>query len=361
MTLLDGNARMFRDKVFSRRRFLAGLGALPLAAINGSAARSQSPSRIEIEGAGFFFRGRPLRLTGIAVGDPIYIRAQRPAFDYRKIARDWFANCVRISVFPGHWRSDPVGTATALTREVALARAENLFVIIDWHAIGFPGYYEPTVPAEWGLPPDIHVSSLEDAASFWRAMARCYAHDPCILFELWNEPTISATLWKATGEHWPLFHAAWTDLVAVIRNEADNLTICAGGYWAHDLVGVCDRPIEDSRTAYAWHSYPNAERGDFAARLTTLDGLQRIRPVIVTEWGFCPECTDDLHGTVDDFGRQFVENFLEEYQMSHTAWCFSQGAMPNLLDAHDEPSTFGRFVQATLKRSSASASWQLSQ
>jgi len=346
---------------FCRRRFLAGLGALPLAAVNCDLAFGGSSSRIEVDGNRLSYRGRPLRLTGIAVGDPIYIRAQRPPSDYGKIARDWFANCVRISVLPGHWRQDPAGTGAALEREIALARAENLFVIIDWHAIGFPGHYEPTVPAEWGLPPDIQLSSLKDAAGFWQAMARRYFHDPCIMFELWNEPTAAEKLWKATGKHWPLFHDAWTGLIGVVRNDADNIVICAGGYWAHDLVGVRDRPIGDGRTVYAWHSYPNAERGDFAARLATLGGLQEVKPIIVTEWGFCPECTDDLHGTVDDFGRPFVEDFLEKYRMSHTAWCFSQGAMPNLLDASDGPSAFGRFVQETLRRSSLSGDWQPAQ
>jgi hypothetical protein len=326
--------------------------------MNGDLAFGASPSRIEVDGNRLSWRGRPLRLTGIAVGDPIYIRAGRPASDYERIARDWFANCARISVLPGHWRSDPDATGAALEREIALARAQDLYVVIDWHAIGFPGYYEPTVPAEWGLPPDIHLSSLEDAAGFWQAMARRYSHDPCILFELWNEPAAAEKLWEATGQHWPLFHSAGTDLIGVIRNDADNVAICTGGYWAHDLVGVRNRLIEDNRTVYSWHSYPNAERGDFAARRATLDGLQEIKPVIVTEWGFCPECTGELHGTVEDFGRPFADDFLERYQMSHTAWCFSQGAMPNLLNAGDRPSVFGRFVQATLRRSSTSSAWQ---
>ena len=343
----------------SRRRFVAGLGALPLAGMSGSQAFGGSSSRIEVDGNHLTYESRPLRLTGIAVGDPIYIRADRPASDYERIARDWFANCVRISVFPGHWRSDPAGTGAALDREISLARAQSLFVIIDWHAIGFPGYYEPTVPAEWGLPLDVLLSDLKEAADFWQAMARRYFHDPCILFELWNEPVANEKLWEATGEHWPLFHDAWTGLIDTIRSDADNIVICTGGYWAHDLVGVRDRLIADRRTIYAWHSYPNAERGDFAAREATLGGLHRIKPVIVTEWGFCPECTGELQGTVDDFGRPFVEKFLEKYQMSHTAWCFSQGAMPNLLDASDEPSAFGQFVQATLKRSSVSADWSL--
>lgn len=347
---------MPEDKGFSRRQILAGLGSLPIvtAGTMPAAAATSSSARIEISGNRFTLEGHTLRLTGIAVGDPLYIRAKRPASDYRRIATEWFANCVRISAFPGHWRADPQGTGAALDREISLARAEGLFVIIDWHAIGFPGYYEPLVPADWGLPRDIHLSTLDEASAFWATMSARYSSDPHILFELWNEPVADGHLWTATGQHWPIFRAAWGDMIKTIRQNADNIVLCAGGYWSHDLVGVRANLMADPRTAYVWHSYPNAERGDFKARLATLDRLYEVKPIVVTEWGFCPECTDDLRGTVEDFGRPFVDDFLNKYQLSHTAWCFSRGATPNLLGPGDIPSAFGRFVQATLKQSGTS-------
>jgi hypothetical protein len=342
-----------------RREVLGGLGAASLLSAVPSHAADKSPGRIEINGNRFTHAGRELRLTGIAVGDPLYIRANRSVEDYKIIAKEWRANCVRISVLPGHWRSDPTGTTLALERDVAAARAENLVVIIDWHAIGFPGYYEPLVPAQWGLPVDISLSSLKDAAGFWQQMARRYSADPHVIFELWNEPVAEERLWRATGQHWPIFHQAWTDLIEVIRTNADNIVLCAGGYWSHDLVGVRDLLIEDARTAYVWHSYPNAERGDFTARLATLGELQNVKPIVVTEWGFCPNCEDDLQGTVEEFGRPFVEDFLDKYDLNHTAWCFSKGAMPNLLDKDDRPSAFGIFVQKTLRHSYRFDAWKI--
>ncbi|RWX81121.1 hypothetical protein EPK99_01960 [Neorhizobium lilium] len=342
-----------------RRQVLSGLSTLPLLTMPASDVLAGRSVQLEIEGNHFTYDGQKLRLTGVAVGDPLYIRANRTIGDYKTIARSWSANCVRISVLPGHWRADLEGTRRALAREVAAARAERLFVIIDWHAIGFPGYYEPLVPAEWGLPTDISLSSLQDAAGFWDAVARQYANDPCVLFELWNEPVAEERLWVANGKHWPIFHQAWTDIIRVIRKRADNVVLCAGGYWAHDLVGMRNHLIEDGRTAYVWHSYPNAERDDFAARLATLGDLYRVKPIVVTEWGFCPDCKDDLYGTVENFGRPFVEDFLVKYGLSHTAWCFSQGAMPNLLNANDGPSEFGRFVKDALAASARSKDWTL--
>ncbi|MCB1474712.1 MAG: cellulase family glycosylhydrolase [Rhodobiaceae bacterium] len=344
-----------------RRRLIVGTGALAMAATLGQrTARAGEPaSRIEIVGRHLQIGAQRLRLTGVAVGDPTYIRADRPLSDYRHLASDWRANVVRISVQPGLWRRDRTGVAAALSANVAAARAAGLFVIIDWHRIGFPGYYDPLVPEAWGLPTDANIAGIEETIGFWTEMAKIYGNDPAILFEIWNEPSIDARFWKATGEHWPVFKAAWVRIVTAIRAHAENIVLCAGGYWAHDLVGVRNDLVDDPRVAYVWHAYPNAERGDMAARLRTLGGLHEIRPVVVTEWGFSPETRGELHGTVKGFGEPFAREALEALGLNHTAWCYSVGAMPNLLASEDgRPSEAGAFVRALLRRSALRDDWR---
>jgi hypothetical protein len=159
-----------------RRAVVAGLLAGAIAP-----ARAMPPTRIEIDGNRLIWGAEVLRLRGVAMGDPVYVRANRTLTDYRAIATDWLANCARISVHPGHWRFDPVQMAALLDADIQAARGHGLFVIIDWHAIGFPGRYEPMPPPEWGLPADAYLSSIQDAASFWRAMAHAYGDDPAIL------------------------------------------------------------------------------------------------------------------------------------------------------------------------------------
>lgn len=353
---------MSTDGAFAidRRTLLAGGAALALSMLAQGPARAASRARIEIDGNRLSYDGQPLRLTGVAVGDPTYIRADRPLSDYRTLASDWRANCVRISVQPGLWRADPVGVRAALAANVAAARAEGMFVIIDWHRIGFPDLYDPLVPADWGLPTDVAIASVAETTSFWQNMARHYGDDPAVLFELWNEPSADAYLWTATGKHWPIFKAAWEQIIAAIRPLADNIVICTGGYWAHDLVGIKDNLIADGRTVYAWHVYPNAERGDMPARIAALGGLQTVRPIIVTEWGFRPESSDDLRGTVEDFAGPLTRDVLDAFGLSHTAWCYSTGAMPNLLATDDgTPSAAGTFVRDLLRRTARADSWRL--
>lgn len=351
-----------RDPVaaLDRRAVLVGGAALAASAFASSRAVASSDTRIEIVGNRFSYGGKTLRLTGIAVGDPTYIRANRPLSDYRVLAEDWRANCVRISVHPGLWREDPVGIGAALAANVAVARAYGMFVIIDWHRIGFPGLYDPLMPAEWGLPTDVALASIPETIVFWQAMARRYGDDPAVLFEIWNEPSADPMLWTATGQHWPVFKAAWEEIIAAIRSLADNIILCAGGYWAHDLVGVKDNLIADERTAYVWHSYPNAERDDWNARIVTLGGLHEVKPIVVTEWGFKPDTDGELYGTVEEFAEPIVRDIFNAFGLSHTAWCYSTGAMPNLLaDESGTPSTAGAFARDVLLNAASQGEWML--
>ena len=67
--------------------------------------------------------------------------------DYARIANGWNANVVRISVHPSTWRYHEEDTLTLLQEHDATATGAGLFVIIDYHVIGFPdGYYQPVPP-----------------------------------------------------------------------------------------------------------------------------------------------------------------------------------------------------------------------
>lgn len=337
----------------SRRSFLTGL-----AAAVATPALAVDRSRIEIEGNCLTHGGVPLRLAGVAVGDPVYIRGGRPLSDYAVIARDWGANCVRISTHPGHWRADPVAMLAAIATNVGAARAEDLFVILDWHAIGFPDHYQPIPPPEWGLPADAYLADMALTKSFWRAMAQQFGSDPAILFEIWNEPVIDETLWVSTGQHWPLLKSAWREIIAEIRAISDSIVLCSGGRWAHDLVGVRSDPVDDARTAYAWHVYPGEDRDRPDRWFTSLDGLHQHKPVIVTEWGFCPDCDGSLGGTAQAFGEPFVDAILDAFGLGHTAWCYSAGAAPALLAADGTtPSAYGFFVREHLRRLAGLQMW----
>jgi len=332
----------------SRRAVVAGL---LVATVVPVAARQAT--RIEIQGNRMLWNGQTLRLRGVAMGDPVYIRAGRSLGDYMTVATQWSANCVRISVHPGHWRYDRSQMAALLDADVQAARSQGLFVIIDWHAIGFPGMYQPVPPPEWGLIADAYLSTITDAADFWRSMAQFYGNDPAILFELWNEPVTDERHWISDGAGWTQFRAAWVELTAVIRGISDNIILCSGGRWAHDLTGAAGAPMDDPRTAYAWHIYPNEDRTAPDRWFKSLGNLATQKPIVITEWGFLPDGTSDLAGGLEDFADPLVAEIFDGLGLGHTAWCFSPSATPALLGADGTPSAYGQFVQSQLLASAA--------
>lgn len=324
----------------------AGAGALAMGGTSSSGAASAA--RLEVAGNQILRDGRPFRLLGVAMGDPIYIRENRDVSDYLDVAQDWHTNTVRISLHPGHWRDARRLAIAALSRDISAARAQGLFVILDWHAIGFPGSYTETADPSWGLVANAYDTDPALAADFWREMSVTYGADPGVLFELWNEPVVDGRLWVSTGMHWPKLKAYWQRLIEVIRAHSDAIIIVAGERWAHDLKTVKDDLIDDPRVVYAWHVYPNEDRGIAGRWHDSLDGLNQVKPVLVTEWGFCRSCSKQLYGTPANFGQPFVDEVLEPLRLHSTAWCYSASAAPPLLQDDGGPSEFGQFVKSYL-------------
>lgn len=328
-----------------RRKLIAGAAACTLTASLPHRS-SAATARIEIVGSELRQNNAPIRLLGVGVGDPIYIRAGRPLSDYRVIADVWRANTVRISIHPGHWRADRDNTLKALADNVAAARAAGLFAIICWHPIGFPGRYTTRPDPSWGLPDDIYDTDLNLALSFWSEISQIFGRDPGIIFEIWNEPTVDPKLWVSTGEHWPLLKGTWLTLIAAIRRHSDAVVLATGGRWAYDLKTVARNLIEDDRVAYAWHVYPPADKGSAERWFDSLDGLNNVRPIVVTEWGFTRDGPSYIRGTPKDFGIPFVRKVLEGLNLHSTAWCWSAGAAPAMLEADWQSATeYGRFVR----------------
>jgi hypothetical protein len=336
----------------TRRALVAGAAAIAgTPALSGFAAIP----RFDIAGAELRWAGRPVRLTGVAVGDPIYIRKGRSTSDYATIALDWHAHVVRISIHPGHWRADPSGAMERLGAEISAARAVGLFAIVDWHAIGFPGRFAEHPNPAWGLPADAYDSDLDLADAFWAEMSVSFGRDAGVIFELWNEPVVDPKLWTSTGQHWPLLKATWLRLLATVRRRSDAIVLVTGGRWAHDLKGVAHDPIEDDRVAYSWHCYPG-EAASASELASSLDGLSCLKPVVVTEWGFCPDCARDLRGTPESFGIPFARDVLDRLGLHSTAWCWSPGAAPAMLESDWRTATvFGSFVRRYLGSAALSA------
>ena len=306
---------------------------------------------LEVQGNAFVDNGKPVILRGIAMGD---VTDLPPDVDpYPEIAKDWHANAVRLSVHPGTWRDRKDEALSALRRHVDQARAAGLYVIIDYHAIGFPDGYalEYSDVTDPGTKTTAYDTRFTLAMDFWMTVALHY-QDPAILFELWNEPS-SNTEEEEGGDlaYWKQYRPYWRVLADAIRASGNsNVVLVAPPLWAFNLRGLRDSLLPDANTGYVWHVYPGHSPEEWAG---TLDDLETQKPVIVTEWGFEPDAAQHWSGTAEDYGAPFAD-FIDAHGLSSTAWCWNPDYGPSLRRKNGTPTLWGQFAKDYLAQHAAS-------
>jgi endoglucanase len=315
--------------------------------------RAEGMEGLRVEGNQLMAGGTAVMLRGVAVGDPILARQGRPESDYERIAHDWHANVVRISIHPSVWKEKPHGEVLdALQKDIDAALGNGMYVILDWHTIGWPdGYYEK-IEKEWtDDPADLYDSNFKLAEEFWGEASERFGKDGRIVFELWNEPVLSA---KEEDEDqvrpgWEALKPYFEKLLKIVRAHGENVVLATGNEWAYDMEGVRADPLAGKNVAYAWHIYASTDDNDEAQWAQHLDGLQTVAPVLVTEWGFQEKTKESFRGSVKSFGAKFVRDFLEGRHLHSTAWCWHPDWTPVMLRKDwKTPTSMGRFVMGYL-------------
>jgi aryl-phospho-beta-D-glucosidase BglC (GH1 family) len=325
------------------------LKAILAAALLAVPCGSLQAAGLQVRGNVLLANGQPIILRGVAVGDPILARQGRPLSDYQRIARDWHANVVRISLHPSDWEEQPhAQIIETLDREIGAALANGMYVILDWHAIGWPdGYYEP-IEKDWtDDPKDLYNSNFALAKDFWNAVSAHFGQDRRIIFELWNEPVLNKAEEDDDKEKpgWDKLKPYYGQLLQVVRAHSGNVVLATGNQWAYDLRGIRENPLAGANIAYCWHIYASTDDDDESQWALHLDDLQTVAPVMVTEWGFQENTDEDFKGSVKSFGAKFVRDFLEGRHLHSTAWCWHPDWTPVMLESDwTTPTSMGRFV-----------------
>lgn len=302
---------------------------------------------LEVSGNLFVENGQTVVLRGIAMGDVVDLPAD--VNPYPEIAADWHANAVRLSIHPGTWRDRKDEALATLVRHAAQAREAGLYVIIDYHVIGFPDgyaldYFDVTEP---DTRTDYYDSRFSLAMDFWLTVAPHFK-DPAVLFELWNEPS-SGTEEEDGGDlsYWKKYRPYWRVLTDSIRTGGNaNIILAAPPLWAFNLRGITESLLPDANTAYVWHVYAGVPEEDWA---DSLDNLDAAKPVVVTEWGFEPGAKQHWAGSAEDFGQPFAD-FMDARGLSSTAWCWNPDYGPNLRRANGALTEWGGFAKDYLAK-----------
>jgi aryl-phospho-beta-D-glucosidase BglC (GH1 family) len=306
-----------------------------------------SAHALTVQGNAFIEDGQPVILRGIAVGDVTDLPSD--VDPYPAIAKEWHANVVRLSIHPGTWRDHKDNALSTLRHHVEMARAAGLYVVIDYHVIGFPDgyaldYFDITDPATKTTDYD---SRFTLAMDFWMTVANSFT-DPHVLYELWNEPS-SNTEEEEGGDlsYWKKYRPYWRVLSDAIRaSHNSNVLLVAPPLWAYNLRGLKDDLLPDENTGYVWHVYAGDAPEDWA---DTLDDLEQVKPIIVTEWGFEPDAKQHWAGTAEDYGTPFAD-FMDAHGLSSTAWCWNPAYGPSLRNKGGKLTVWGAFAQQYLKK-----------
>ena len=302
-------------------------------------------ARLSVEGNRLVADGRPVLLRGASIADPFYLGWEgRFGEELLDVLAGWGANVVRVPVHPLFWRRCPDYAERYLDVLLEWAEGKDMYVIIDWHAIGNPLTGETPFPSwasrePWrGQPyePDINL-----ARAFWRAISERYSGRTNVLYELFNEPTwIGWRTWRRVAE---------ILLKAVRENDRDVVVLVGGTDWCSDLRWARRAPLEGPDVAYAVHVYPRHRPSSWPGRWGFLCSRS---PVLITEWGFKEDASIwswHLRGAVESFGRPLMD-YARGRVAGWVAWIFHPRWEPNMLSNwRYELTPFGSFVKAVME------------
>jgi endoglucanase len=313
----------------------------------------QKLSRISVKDNLFVnAEGTTIVFRGLNASDPDKLDNQGHWDErYFKEIKNWGANLVRFPVHPTAWRKRGAqGYLKLLDEGVALAEAQGLYVIIDWHSIG-------NLKNEMYQNP-MYETSVKETFEFWRTMAKHYKDNTTVaFFELFNEPTVMG------GElgtcSWPEWKSLMEEAITIIRaSGAKTVPLVAGFNWAYDLTAIAENPINAEGIGYVSHPYPMKRKKPWEEQWTKDWGFAAAKyPLLLTEIGFCGADDRGAHIPVisDESYGDAITAYANEKGISYVVWVFDPHWSPMLFSDWNFTPTrqgvyFKKAMQAVAKR-----------
>jgi endoglucanase len=268
----------------------------------------------------------------------------------------WHTDAVRVPINEDCWLgingvpAQYSGQAyrTAIVQWVTALNAAGLVAIIDLH-LAAPGTIEAT--AQWPMADEDHAPTV------WQQLAKTFAADPSVIFDLFNEPFLgTGNPTTADWQCWEhgcstLFDTCVTDpgdpcqqvqyetagmqqLVTTVRNAGANQPIMLAGLnFATDLcapiagqaVGApCAwssyEPVDpDHQLMASFHVYDWTACSNLACWNSEIAPMTSIVPVVTGEFG------------ESDCSAQFMDSYMawaDSHNVSYLAWSWSAPNQP---------------------------------
>lgn len=270
--------------------------------------------------------------------------------------KKWGANIVRLPVHPAVWQAEGTSfTFQILDRAIRWARKHELYVILDFHSIGYPPD-DVFFNQHHDVYGEIYETNAKQIKSFWSTAARRYADSETVVFyEIFNEPVVSPNNYPAeiTGEHWIRWRNFAEEVIDIIRRHDESTPVMVGGLrFGYDLSFVLKSPVRRDQVVYTTHPYPGKQ---WAVSWDEAFGtVSESYPVYVSEFGFSTTSPDKhfFEGNFKEDDKQYrnqIITYLNHKKIGWTAWSFSPIFEPALLKNEQfEPTESGRFYKKIL-------------
>jgi endoglucanase len=298
--------------------------------------------------------GQQVIFKGVSIADPDKLLKQgKWSLALFTELQDWGVNIIRLPIHPMAWRErGQKDYLSHLDEAVVWANSLGLYLIIDWHSIGYlPNnvYQDP-----------MYVTNLEETQAFWRTIAERYKGISTLaVYELFNEPTdLGGKAGKADWTVWKAINEALIDII--YEYDTQVIPLVAGFNWAYDLSPIKTQAIERPGIAYTSHPYPQKTSMSIISKQQNFELWQRDwgfaaaqYPIIVTELGWVQADGYGAHIPVmndGSYGPQIIE-FMQQREISWVAWVFDPQWSPTMIsDWQFTPTEQGRFFKQQLQK-----------
>ena len=222
---------------------------------------------------------------------------------FRTMRDEWGVEVVRLAMYTAEYNGYCTGDAknrTKLCRQiddaVKAAKKLGMYVIIDWHILSDSN-------------PQTHQ---KEANAFFKKMAKRYADEKHVIYEICNEPN-GGTTWKQIKAY------AKTIIKTIRTYDKDGMIIVGTPTWSQDVDQAAASPITGYKNLmYAFHFYADTHRDSLRAKVKAASeaGL----PIFVTEYGVCDASGS---GAINQAEAAKWMKLLDQYQISSCIWNLS--------------------------------------